>query len=216
MQHTTEKANFKYATGITFGFVLVLWVVKFLEYIFNTDFNYLGIYPRMKAGSIGILTGPLIHNDFYHLFSNTLPLLVLGICTLYFYKQIAYQVFCAIYLFHGIGVWFIARPSYHIGASGLVYGLVSFIFFSGVLRRDRNLLAISLLVIFLYGGMIWGILPIQKGISWESHLIGGIVGLLCAVIYRNSGPKPKRYEWEEKDYQDSDDDIPWDYDKKFL
>ncbi len=129
-----------------------------------------------------------------HLFSNTVPLLILGSVMFYFYRPIAFQVFFWVYLMTGIWVWVAARDAYHIGASGLVYGFLTFLFFSGVFRKDTRLLSISLFVAFLYGGTMYGILPITKGISWESHLMGSLAGLVTAYHFRKEGPIARKYD----------------------
>ena len=116
---------------------------------------------------------------------------------LYFYPKVAYKVFTIIYFGSGILVWFFGREVYHIGASGIIYGFVSFLFFSGIFRKDNRSIALALVVIFLYGGLIWGVLPVEKGVSWESHLFGAIVGLISAFIFRKVDP-PKRYDWEDE------------------
>ena len=101
-----------------------------------------------------------------------------------------------IWLFTGFWVWLAARDSAHIGASGIIYGLVCFLFFSGILRKDKRLLSVSMLVTFLYGSMVWGILPIDQTVSWESHLFGSIAGIFCAVYYRKLGPEQPKPQWE--------------------
>ena len=101
-----------------------------------------------------------------------------------------------IWLFTGFWVWLAARDSSHIGASGLIYGFVCFLFFSGLLRKDTRLMAVSLLVTFLYGSMVWGILPVDQSISWESHLFGSIAGIFCAYYYRADGPQRPKSQWE--------------------
>jgi hypothetical protein len=134
---------------------------------------------------LGIITGPLVHGDLMHLLSNSFPLILLGIGIMYFYNKIAREVFLWIYFTTGIWVWIVARDAYHIGASGLVYGLVAFLLFSGLFRRDARSIAISLVVIFLYSGMVAGILPTSSSISWESHLLGAFAGIFCAFYFRN-------------------------------
>lgn len=161
----------------------------------------LGIFPRTTRGLIGILTSPLIHSNYDHLLSNSLPLLVVGTGLIYFYHEIAFRVIMLITLFTGFWVWIAARPDPHIGASGLIYGFVCFLFFSGIFRKDRRLLAISMLVTFLYGGMVWGILPVDQTISWESHLFGSIAGLLCAIYFRKEGPQLPQHVWEEEEVE---------------
>ena len=182
-----EETKLRISIQYTLVFVSLLWLVKLLEWVTSMDLAVLGIYPRTLAGSVGIVTSPFIHGDFLHLFSNTFPLVFLGIGTIYFYRHIAIDAFIAIYLITGTLVWLLARNAYHIGASGLVYGLVSFLFFSGILRKDIRAVAISLVVVFFYGGMIYGIFPTKETISWESHLLGSIAGFFIAFMYRKKG-----------------------------
>ena len=193
--------NKKIIQSLTFPvlFLLVLWIVKIAEVVFNTDFHYLGVYPMTAKGLIGIFTAPMIHGSFDHLISNSVPILILTSGIFYFYKQIAYRIFYLTYIMVGVLVWFAGRESYHIGASGLVYGFASFLFFSGVIRKYIPLMAISLIVAFLYGGMVWGIFPLEEHVSWESHLMGFICGMALSVYYRKYGPQRKKYEWEEEE-----------------
>ena len=139
--------------------VAVLWLIKFIEMQSGHLLTEYGVLPRTISGLKGVITSPLIHGDLRHLVSNSIPLLVLGAGLFYFYNSLAYRVFLGIYLLGGFWLWLGGRESYHIGASGLVYGLTTFLFFSGVIRRDIKLMALSLLVVFLYGGMVWGIFP---------------------------------------------------------
>ncbi|PLX13997.1 MAG: hypothetical protein C0594_00580 [Marinilabiliales bacterium] len=200
-----EKRKFIHSLVFPTLFVMLLWIVKISESIMGVRLSFLGIYPLKIEGLTGILTSPLVHGDFAHLYANSIPLLTLGIGVFYFYRKIAYKVFFLIYFLTGISVWLAARESYHIGASGVVYGLASFLFFSGVIRKDARLLSISLIVIFLYGSMIWGIFPMDKKISWESHLMGGISGGLMAIFYRKQGPKAVRFSWETEDNKHEDE-----------
>jgi membrane associated rhomboid family serine protease len=176
-------------------FVILLWTIKSIEIGTGSSFAIYGIYPRTVHGLIGVLAGPLLHADFDHLLSNTIPLVILGSVMFYFYRTIAFQVFFWVYLMTGIWVWAAARESYHIGASGILYGFVSFLFFSGVFRKDTRLLALSLFVVFLYGGTVWGIFPIRNGISWESHLLGALAGLITAYNFKKEGPAPRVYDF---------------------
>jgi len=180
-------------------FVTILWVIKVIELTLHISFAYYGLLPRTLSGLMGILTSPLIHSSIHHLFSNSIPLLILGGIIFYFYKAIAFQVFFWIYSITGLWVWIAGRAVYHIGASGLIYGFVAFLFFSGLFRQDKRLLALSLLVTFIYGGLIWGILPLQQGISWESHLLGFIAGAIIAFFFRKEGPKIERFKWEDEE-----------------
>jgi membrane associated rhomboid family serine protease len=170
-----------------FLFVSLLWAIRIFEYISNVDLSHLGILPRSYAGLVGILFSPLIHGNFEHLLSNTLPLLILGIIVMYFYRPIAFEVFFWVYLMTGVWVWISGNgKGYHIGASGLVYGFLSFLFFSGVFRKDTRSIALALLVTSVYGGLVWGIFPLQPGVSWESHFFGALSGAICAFQYRKS------------------------------
>ena len=167
----------------------MMWMVKIYEWTTDNDFGNLGIYPRTLKGSIGILTAPFIHADMAHLLSNTVPFVSLTLILFYFYSKKAIEIFAWIYLTTGFWVWAFARPSYHIGASGIVYGLASFLLVSGFLTKNIRLIAISLVVLFLYGGMFYGILPhtVDENVSWESHLLGAITGMLFAIYFK---PKP--------------------------
>ncbi|MBN8704149.1 MAG: rhomboid family intramembrane serine protease [Bacteroidetes bacterium] len=185
-------------------FLTLLWAIRYYESYTDFSFVRYGLLPRTLIGLQGILFGPLIHADTNHLISNSLPLFIMGSAMFYFYRQIAFKVFFLVYILTGIWVWLGARSSaYHIGASGILYGFVCFLFYSGIFRKDKRLLAVSLLVVFIYGGMVWGILPIKSGFSWESHLYGSIAGLIVAYFYRNEGPRPPKYEWEEEEEVDS-------------
>jgi len=181
---------------------MLLWVIYLITYLFEIPTFKLGILPRNFSGLVGIFTSPLIHGGFSHLVSNSTPLIFMGLGIFYFYPKVAYKVFTIIYFETGILVWIFAREVYHIGASGIIYGFASFLFFSGIFRKDNRSIALALVVIFLYGGLIWGVLPVEKGVSWESHLFGAIVGVITAFIFRKIDP-PKRYEWE-----DEESDIP--------
>lgn len=191
-----EKKRFYLSMVFPAFFLLIIWIIKISEVLLNTSFVFLGIYPLKAKGLIGILTAPLIHSDFGHLMANSVPLFILGTGLFYFYNKIAVKVFLLSYFLANIWIWFGARQAYHIGASGLIYSFAAFLFFSGVIRKNIKLMAISLLVVFLYGSMIWGVLPWQPHISWESHFMGAIAGIVLAFYYRDEGPRRKRYSWE--------------------
>ena len=198
-------------TAIAVGiFVLLLWVIWLADAIFGLHLARYGVYPRDLSGLFGILSAPLIHGSGEHIFSNTLPLLVLGTALFYGYPRSAWIVFPGIYLGSGLGVWLFARQSYHIGASGVAHGLMFFILVVGILRRDRPAIALSLLVIFLYGGMVWGIFPQKPGVSFEAHLFGALAGLSLAFLLRNRDPKPpeRRYSWEDEAEEPAQTDAP--------
>lgn len=189
---------------ISLFFVAVMTAILSLETMLGIDLGSYGVYPRSISGLKGILFSPFLHGDFTHLFNNSIPILVLGTLLFYFYKKISWEVSIIIWLASGLWLWIIGRPSYHIGASTFVYGLAAFLFFSGLIRRNASLLTISLLVVFLYGSLIWGIFPIEEHISWEGHLSGAIAGTVVAWFYRQHGAsvKPKEIILEEPDESD--------------
>lgn len=189
-------------------FVCLITLIHFFGEYTGTKLSDWGVYPRQKQGLKGIIGMIFVHGSWKHLFNNAVPLLVLGSAIFYFYRSIALKVIFYSILFTGFLVWLGARPSYHIGASGLVYALAAFLFLSGLLRQHRPLMALSLFVAFLYGGLIWGIFPNEQRISWEGHLFGGISGLFWALYYRTEGPQRKKYSWEiEAEILDSLDGI---------
>ncbi len=165
-------------------FLVILWQILGYEMLNDVSFTHYGIYPREFGGLKGIIFWVFLHNDVTHLISNTVPLLVLGTAVYYFYDKLANSVILFIYLFTGIAVWIIGSEGRHIGASGLVYGLFGFLFFGGIFRRDKVSITLSLLVTILYGGIFWGILPGQPGVSWEGHLMGMTAGLFMAYYNR--------------------------------
>jgi len=206
---TNDAKRFLYSLYLPVFFILLLWIVKIAELVLVLDFTEYGILPLQLHGLKGIIAAPLVHSSFSHLIANSIPLLILSTGIIYFYRDIAYKVLLLIYLISGFWVWLFARHAYHIGASGLVYGFASFLFFSGIIRKDNRMAALSFIVVFLYGSMVWGIFPLQPQISWESHLMGAVVGGIIAVYYRKEGPQPERYEWENEDDTDEpgDDNV---------
>jgi membrane associated rhomboid family serine protease len=189
--------------------VLIMWIVKLIEITFNIDLRDYGLIPLKARGLLGIITSPFLHQGFPHLFGNSVPLFVLGGLLFYFYRELAWKVLILIYFITGFWVWFFARGTgIHIGASGIVNGLAAFLFLSGILRRETKLMAITLLIAFLYGGIVWGIFPQffpLQNISWESHLMGLMAGAMLAIYYKKTGPQRIKYEWENED--DNEDEI---------
>jgi membrane associated rhomboid family serine protease len=193
-------------------FVFLMWFIKIVELLFDLDFKRLGIYPLSVNGLWGILFSPFIHANFGHLFNNSLPLFFLGTFLFYFYSEIAVKISLMIYFITGAAVWLSGRDAWHIGASGIIYGLASFLFFSGIIRKNFRLAGLSLLIVFLYGSMVWGIFPdVYKEVSWESHMTGFISGIILAIFYRKEGPQAPVYEWLDEDEEDDEDiELPGD------
>jgi membrane associated rhomboid family serine protease len=191
------RANFRLAALTSLGFVALLWLIPLLGW--GLGLESFGIRPRQLIGLPGILVAPLLHVDFSHLIANSLPLLVLGTAMFHVYPSAAFRVLPAVYLGPGIAVWLFARDGVHVGASGLVFGLVSYIFAAGMIRRDRRAIATSLLVAFMYGSVAWGMLPINPRISWETHLAAAVIGVFMAIMMRNRDNPPRvRYSWEDE------------------
>jgi membrane associated rhomboid family serine protease len=186
-------------------FIFLMWLVKVVEILFELDLTHLGIYPHSLRGLPGILLSPLVHSDFRHLFNNTIPLFFLWTSLFYFYSEIAVKISLWTYFLTGLSVWLAGRDAWHIGASGLIYGFASFLFFSGILRKYFRLTALSLLIVFLYGSMVWGIFPeIYRNVSWESHMVGFISGIILSITFKNQGPQQPVYDWMEEDPGDDD------------
>ena len=180
--------------------VFLMWMVWTSGLLFETDLTRLGIYPLEIGGIPGILLSPFIHSGFSHIFDNTVPFLLLSIALFFFYREIALKIFIWNWILTGLLVWIGGRSAWHIGASGLVYGLASFLFFSGIIRKYYRLVGLSLLVVFLYGQMVWGIFPdVYKNVSWESQMLGFISGIALAIIYRGQGPQAPVKVWPEED-----------------
>ncbi len=180
--------------------VFAIWFVYWIEIKFGYNFNKFGLYPREFQGLRGVLFSPFIHSDTGHLFNNSVPLFVLSLCLLYFYEKVALKVLIYGTLFTGLFTWIIARQSYHIGASGVVYLLFSFVFFSGVFKNHFRLIAVSLVTIFLYGSMVWLLFPTGGRISWEGHLSGFLVGIVLAFLYRKRGIVKKSFEFSQTEF----------------
>ncbi len=167
------------------GFVLLIWVIHAMQEFLGTSLIRLGVFPQKIEGLPGILTSPLIHGSWDHLFYNSISFMILGSIIFWFYPKIALRSFVWLYLLSGLGVWIFAQPnSFHIGASGLVYGMVSLVFWNGVFRRNLKSTVLALIILVLYAGYFGGIVPGKEGVSWESHLLGAIAGIMLAFFYK--------------------------------
>ena len=194
------QRNFKLALKVTLWLVGLLWSILIIDTVLGLGLTRFGLRPGHLEGLIGVLTAPLLHGGAEHLFSNTLPLIVSLTTLLYLYPRSAMRVIPLIWIGSGLLAWTIGRPSLHFGASGFVYGLLAYVFISGILRLDMRSVAVSVMVWFLYGSMIWGLLPIRPNMSWELHLGGAILGVGLAIVFRHWDVMPvKRYAWEDDD-----------------
>lgn len=216
MKLADQKEPFYFSTGTIaypFLFVLLIWTVYWVEIRFNMSFNSWGVYPQTLKGARGIIFSPFIHGSLEHLYHNTIPLFLLSMGLFYFYRPIAWKVLLYGILLSGFLTWLIGKPANHIGASGLIYVLVSFIFFKGIRTRYFRLIALSLIVVFIYGSMVWYVFPIKEGMSWEGHLSGLITGLFFAFVFKSPITISERYEWEKEGYEEDNDPFLKHFDK---
>lgn len=205
MEHPFKFTNSVVALPLLF--VVFLWFVYWLQIRFDFDFIENGIYPRQFSGLQGVLFSPFIHADREHLYNNSIPLLILLTALQFFYAKQSMKVLGFGILLSGSITWIIGRDNYHIGASGLIYVLVSFIFFKGLLTKYYRLIALSLAVISIYGGMVWYVFPkVDEKISWEGHLAGLITGFVLSLIYKAPEyEKDVKYDWQKPDYSPKED-----------
>ena len=205
-----SRALLSLAVRLAIGFVALLWLIHLMNWGMALDPQPFGVRPREWLGLVGLVTAPLVHGDFAHLVANSVPLAAVGSAMLFLYPHSALRVLPAVYLGPGLVVWLFGRDSVHLGASGLVYGLVSYVFMAGLLRRDRRAIAASLLVILVYGSLAWGVLPIDPRVSWETHLAAAAIGVLMALALRRFDVPPrKRYVWEDEIEAAEDDPAGW-------
>lgn len=212
LDYKMEKRIFIHSLLFPLAFVFVFWIVEIVEQTFGLSFVRLGIFPHHLNGLQGVLFSPFIHSNFNHLISNSVPFFILLFMLVYFYRRISYRIFFQMYLLAGICVWLAGREAWHIGASGVVYAMAAFHFISGIIRNDVRLLTLSAIVVFLYGGMIWGMFPINPDISWEGHLWGAVSGVAMALYYRKYIIRRDKFDWEmeeEDDEEEETGDEPW-------
>lgn len=203
--HPNENSHFKFTPSVWIVpslLLLLIWLVFFAEQKFHLDFATYGILPRTFSGLIGVGLSPFIHGNLAHIANNSLPLFILTVALIYFYRAISLKVLFYGILFSGVITWVIGRNSYHIGASGLIYVLVSFIFFKGMMTQYYRLMALSLAVVVLYGGMIWYVFPnIDHSISWEGHLAGFLTGFFLAILFKTPNYVEEiQFDWEKPDF----------------
>lgn len=186
------KAIKKTFAPLTF-FIAAIWVVEAMNFFFGRGFTSLGIFPRQADGLIGIPLAPLLHANFWHAASNTLPLLILGGLVLIGGRKRFWTITIGIVLLGGFLVWILGRSALHVGASGLIFGYFGALLTLAYLQRSLLSTAIACVTMFLYGGMLWGILPLRSYISFEGHLFGLVAGAVMAWVshrYQSSSQSP--------------------------
>ncbi len=208
MSESSTKASLRFTPEVVWvplAFALLIWLVFWFELKFGFNFTPYGVLPRTLKGIVGIFFSPFIHSDLSHLWNNTVPAVVLTGGLFYFYREVAWKVLVIIILGAGVGTWVIGREAYHIGASGVVYGLAAFLFFRGIWSKNFRLTAFSLIVVFLYGSLIWGTMPLQEGMSWEGHLSGFLSGTILAFMIKSKIARPTKYVWESENFKEEED-----------
>lgn len=205
-----EKRRIKIAQVVPVLFLLSFWMVEISKEFLGINLSHFGVYPREPKGLIGILTAPFIHGDFKHLMANSISFYVLSVLLFYFYRNISYLIFILNFFFSGVLLWIIGRSAWHIGASGIIYGMASFLFFSGLFRGNVRLLTIALVTVFLYGSLFWGIFPSRPEVSWEAHLSGALSGLVLSIVFWHNGPQRPVSPLDEEDENEDEEpsDLP--------
>ena len=204
----SEMGHYKFSNkviAIPLLAMILIWGVYWVELSLGINFNEFGVMPRTLLGLRGVVLSPFIHGSLEHLYNNTISLAILLSALWYFYRDVAWKVVLYGILLSGFLTWMIGRTSYHIGVSGLIYVLASFIFFKGIFSSYFRLVALSLIVVFIYGSMLWYIFPVKEGMSWEGHLGGFLTGLFLAKVVKARIPPTKKYEWEKEGFKEEDD-----------
>ena len=204
---TKSNYSFEFTSGVIgypILFVLLIWITFWAELRLGLNLKTYGIYPRELNGLIGIFTSVFIHGSLSHLYNNTIPLFVLAICLFYFYRPVAWKVTIFGIFLSGFITWIIGKSAFHIGSSSLIYVFMSFLLFKGLISKHYRLIALSFIIVFFYGGMIWYIFPVKAKMSWEGHLSGFITGLVFAFLYKTT-PLVETYSWEEEEYDKTED-----------
>lgn len=200
----TELKKMLLAMVIPGSFLFFCWMIYIIEISLNIDLSGYGLRPREISQWYGIITMPFLHGGFEHIIANTASFLVLGSLLFYFYNDDAIQIFIWSYFLSGIFTWIIGRNSIHIGASAMIYAFAGYLFTAGVISKNIRHMAIALIVVFMYGSMIWGIFPQNNNVSWEGHLSGFAAGIGLAFMYRPPKPVEESDAFSEFEEDDCD------------
>lgn len=194
------QSNFVLAIKISLVMVLIPVLVLGLDQMLAADWVEYGLKPRTGSGLLGVVTSPMLHASWAHLLSNVVPLMLGLTLMLYLYPYASIRALPILYLGSGVVVWCVGRQAIHVGASGLVYGVLAFLFASGLIRRDRRALGVAMMVAFVYGSIFWGLLPYDSSMSWELHISGTLLGLITAFVYRRKDRPPMQsFDWESEE-----------------
>ena len=202
-----DRKRIRLALLVSLGLLILVWGAFFIDLTFNLDWRRFGNRPLQWNGAIGVLTMPFLHGDFSHLWGNTVSFFTLCSMLVYFYRDLGLKVLGWTWLGAGVLLWLSGAPGNHIGLSGVVYGLAAFLFFSGLIRMHPRLIRVSMVVTFLYGSIVWGVFPIESGVSWQGHLAGAALGGFLAIAWRKQGPQRPLPPAEDEE-EEMDEDLP--------
>jgi membrane associated rhomboid family serine protease len=191
-----ERQQMWDALFVSIAILMPSWILFLMNHYLGFHLDAYGLQPRTVEGLIGLISMHFLHGSWEHLLNNSSGFIVLNSFLFYFYRKISIPIFLYIFFFSGIMLWFVGRPSNHIGLSMVVYGEFAFLLISGLIRNNPLLMRVALVVTFFYGSIVWYVLPIDQKISWEGHLCGALVGVVLAIIYKKKGPKRKLYQYE--------------------
>lgn len=178
-----EIPGWQQAAVVTIGFTALLWVLEIVDAVIDHRLDQYGVQPRSDEGLLGIVFAPLLHGGWDHISANTGPVLVLGFLTLATGLLRGIAATAVIWVVGGLGVWIVAGSnSNHIGASGLIFGWIVYLAIRGIVNKELWEIVLGIVVLFLYGGALWGVLPGQPGISWQGHLFGAVGGGIAAFL----------------------------------
>ncbi|MDB4676210.1 rhomboid family intramembrane serine protease [Flavobacteriales bacterium] len=202
-----DRRRIQQSLIVTIGCLVIVWGAFLINLQFNLGLNRFGNRPLRTEGLVGVLSMAFLHGGWEHIWGNTVSFFTLSSMLLYFYRGIGLKVLFWTWLGSGVLLWTSGASGNHIGLSGVVYALAAFLFLSGVIRRHAILMRVALVVVFLYGSIVWGVFPIEVGVSWQGHLAGAFVGGLLAVVWRKEGPQPPPLPPEEEE-SELDEALP--------
>ena len=186
----TRGGRLRTATALTVGFLAIEWIIQIVNAVlFGNDLGQFGIHPLDFNGIWGIFTAPLLHANFEHLIGNSVPGAVFCFLIGLSGRKAWWEVTIIVVLIAGVGTWLLGGPgTSHIGASGLIYGWLTYLIVRGIFNRSLIQFITGLVLGFAYSGLIWGVLPIYEGVSWQGHLFGAIGGVVAGMVITSDDP----------------------------